>query len=693
MNQVRLVLHLSLRNLWAHKVKSLIVGSLMIFGALLVVFGTAMLDSVENAISRSVIHSLAGHFQIYSAKARDELAIYGGTAMSGQDYGVIPRFSEIKDVVEKVPNVRAVVPMGINLANMTRGSDLDRAFARLRDAHRRGDTTERDQLIPRIERMLKLLELELDNGVGITGGARKAELQTQLLDVRKALAPGFWDAYRADPIGTLEFLDTRIAPAGGEGRLMYLRYVGTDLTAFAKYFDRFKLVKGEMVPPGQRGILINQKFADVRLKLLAARLFDDLEEGRLEGLSVERNSALRSKARRLSTQAGSISLMLGPADVADLTTKLRAHLQQPEAAFDALLESFLNVDDKSLEARFRLFYDELAPRIELYPFKVGDVVTIRAWTRTGYAKAANVKVWGTFSFRGLERSDLSGAANLVDMMTFRTLYGQMSAGQKAELETIRKDSKVKTVSRENAEAAFFGGDDDTVEVEDGAGFSEFEGLSLKRTRRTADADTGFTQKELDDGLVLSAAVLMEDETLQAQTETAIAAALKAAKLDMQVVDWQKASGMLGQAALLVRGILYIAIFIIFGVALVIINNSMLMATLERVREIGTLRAIGAQRNFILWMLLVETVTLCVLSGGLGTGLAVGLLAWLGDVGIPALNDIMVFIFSGSRLFPEVALHHAVTGFVIILIVSLFATIFPARLATRIQPIEAMQSRD
>ena len=175
--------------------------------------------------------------------------------------------------------------------------------------------------------MLKLLELELVNGVKITGGSRKEELQTQLVDVRKALAPGFWERYRADPIPTLEFLDTRVAPAGGEGRLMYLRYVGTDLTAFAKYFDCFKLVKGEMVPPGQRGILINQKFADVRLKLLAARLVDDLEEGRVEGLSLADNSALRSKARQLSTQAGSISLMLSPADVEDLTPKIRALIE------------------------------------------------------------------------------------------------------------------------------------------------------------------------------------------------------------------------------------------------------------------------------------------------------------------------------------------------------------------------------
>jgi hypothetical protein len=667
----------------------------MVFGTLLVVSGTAMLDSVESAISRSVIHSLAGHLQIYSADARDELAIYGGTAMSGQDYGVISRFSDVKSVVEKIPNVRAVVPMGINLANMTRGSDLDRAFSRLRAAHRRGDLAERDQIIPRVSRMLQLLETELKNGVKISGGERKKELAQQLISVRRALDPSFWETYATDPIKTLEFLDTKIAPAGGEGRLMYLRYVGTDLTAFAKYFDRFKLVDGQMVPPGKRGILINQKFADIRLKLLAARLFDDLEEGRLEGLSLATNAALKSKARRLRTQAGSISLMLSPADVDALVPMLRKALAQPSEDFDALLERFLTVDDANIAQRYTFFYKELSKRVELYPFKVGDVVTIRAWTRTGYAKAANVKVWGTFTFRGLERSDLSGAANLVDMMTFRTLYGQMSSGQRAELETIRKDAKVRTVGRKDAENAFFGADadDDTTEDDDAEGFSEFEGVSLRKVRRTASDDALFSQAEIDDGLVLSAAVLLEDESQIEKTQLEIGDALRRAKLGMQVVDWQKASGFLGQAALLVRGIIYIAIFIIFGVALIIINNSMLMATLERVREIGTLRAIGAQSRFILGMLLVETVTLCVVSGGFGTLCAFGLVQWLSQVGIPATNDVMVFIFSGSRLYPEISMQHGLLGFVIIFIVSLIATLFPARLAMRIQPIEAMQSRD
>ena len=56
-----------------------------------------------------------------------------------------------------------------------------------------------------------------------------------------------------------------------------------------------------------------------------------------------------------------------------------------------------------------------------------------------------------------------------------------------------------------------------------------------------------------------------------------------------------------------RMVLYVAVLIIFVVALVIINNALVMATLERVQEIGTLRAVGAQRRFILAMLVIEAV--------------------------------------------------------------------------------------
>ena len=302
-------------------------------------------------------------------------------------------------------------------------------------------------------------------------------------------------------------------------------------------------------------------------------------------------------------------------------------------------------------------------------------MTIRAYTKSGYVKAVNVKVHGTFSFKGLESSDLSGAANLVDLITFRELYGEMSQEQRAELKAIRKEVGASSVSRKTAETDLFGGQDDDEgdsNTDSSDGFSEFDGVNLKRERRSAKLGPSFTQADIDNGIALSAAIILEDDDRLETTRLAIEKAVAEAGLNLKVVDWRNASAL----SSVVRGDtrhLYIAIFIIFGVSLVIINNSMLAATLERIREIGTLRAIGAQRQFVMAMILLETGILCLVSGLIGAGIALGLISWLNAVGIPAVNDILVFVFSGSRLHPDFTASHVATGVVVILVVSFLAT--------------------
>src|SRR6266852_3622976 len=91
-------------------------------------------------------------------------------------------------------------------------------------------------------------------------------------------------------------------------------------------------------------------------------------------------------------------------------------------------------------------------------------------------------------------------------------------------------------------------------------------------------------------------------------------------LPLKAISWQKASGIIGQFIMMARIVLYVAILIIFVIALVIINNALVMATLERVKEIGTLRAIGAQRRFILAMLVIESVVIGTIFGAIGAGL-------------------------------------------------------------------------
>jgi ABC-type antimicrobial peptide transport system permease subunit len=124
-------------------------------------------------------------------------------------------------------------------------------------------------------------------------------------------------------------------------------------------------------------------------------------------------------------------------------------------------------------------------------------------------------------------------------------------------------------------------------------------------------------------------------------------------LGIQAVDWQNAAGIIGQFIWVIRGVLTIAVLIIFAVAIVIINNSMVMATLERVAEIGTMRAIGAGKGFVTTMIIFETAVLGLIAGTVGALGGAAFIMWLGSAGIPAGNDFLLFLFSGPRLFPDV----------------------------------------
>jgi ABC-type lipoprotein release transport system permease subunit len=697
---LRLLLQVAFRNLFTSKI-NLLIGGIIFFGTLLVVVGGALLDSMDSAMSRSIIGSVAGHIQVYSDESRDELGLFG--QMGGEpDLAALDDFSRIKPVLEKHPNVQTVVPMGTNGALITSGNTVDLTLARLRDLYRkRADEGETpalregiDSLKAHVRQMVAIMEEELAKSRELLSDSAREPAEIEAL--ARARSEAFWAGFEQDPFASLEFLENRIAPQIPDGDLLYVRYAGTDLDTFQRTFDRMEVVDGKPVPPGQRGMLLSKFFYEEYLKLKTARRLDLIKQERdVNQKLISTDPQLQRWVKENQTQTREIAFQLDPIKTRQAVERLQKMLGSQETKLEPLLSAFLTTDDANFDTRYQQFYAELAPLLELYRIRLGDSLTITAFTRSGYVQSVNVKIYGTYQFKGLEKSALAGALNLMDLMSFRDLYGYLSADRKAEITELQQQSGVKAVDRAGAEEALFGEESgNTLVAEATPGLVEdtaaFEG-GLGSLRRDDLARRVYSQSEIESGVVLSSAVLLKDPEKLEETMAELKQAAKDAGLPLRVVSWQQAAGIIGQFVLMAKLVLYFAVFIIFVVALVIINNAMMMATLQRVREVGTMRAIGAQRSFVLGMVLVETLLLGLVFGAGGAAVGSGIMAALGKAGIPAGNEALYFFFSGPRLYPSLSAGNLVAAFVIVLVVSAISTLYPAFLATRVSPLQAMQT--
>lgn len=125
------------------------------------------------------------------------------------------------------------------------------------------------------------------------------------------------------------------------------------------------------------------------------------------------------------------------------------------------------------------------------------------------------------------------------------------------------------------------------------------------------------------------------------------------------------------------------------VAAIGITNTLFTSVLERTREIGILKAVGARDGHILWMFLLEGAAVGLIGGAVGLGVA-----WVAS--IPSDGWVKSLIEQQRReemitqtyfgwpwwLVPAVLL------FTVLLTTA--AAVFPARRASRIPPVEALR---
>ncbi len=171
-------------------------------------------------------------------------------------------------------------------------------------------------------------------------------------------------------------------------------------------------------------------------------------------------------------------------------------------------------------------------------------------------------------------------------------------------------------------------------------------------------------------------------------ETLAALVLKGISGDVK--QMQEMSVMFGLLKLADAIYNVIAIFFFLLGSSVIINTTM-MVIFERMREIGTLSALGMHGRELTRLFLLEGTFISVIGAGIGVIAGTAITLYLGRVGIDFTDAMQGMDMEiSSILYPVLSVPRTIFVYVYSVAIASLATLIPSRKASRIQPVEALR---
>jgi len=147
------------------------------------------------------------------------------------------------------------------------------------------------------------------------------------------------------------------------------------------------------------------------------------------------------------------------------------------------------------------------------------------------------------------------------------------------------------------------------------------------------------------------------------------------KEDFTIISQDEMISVMGKVLNIMTGVLGG----IAGISLLVggigIMNIMLVSVKERTREIGLRKAVGAKKRDILLQFLIESISLSLIGGIIGIGFGIG---------------ISLLIPRFTFLPTMVSLWSVLIAFFFSAIVGIFFGVYPARKATKLDPIQALR---
>lgn len=153
------------------------------------------------------------------------------------------------------------------------------------------------------------------------------------------------------------------------------------------------------------------------------------------------------------------------------------------------------------------------------------------------------------------------------------------------------------------------------------------------------------------------------------------------------VDWQQANQPLFSALALERRMGLFIIGLIIAVAALNITTMLILVVVERRRDIAVLSTLGATRMGVMLLFVIEGAVVGAIGAVAGMGL--GLVACFAG-NYFKLVSLPPDVYSISNVPLNVSIVETLIAALVAFVLSVLATIYPARAAARLRPVEALR---
>ena len=160
-------------------------------------------------------------------------------------------------------------------------------------------------------------------------------------------------------------------------------------------------------------------------------------------------------------------------------------------------------------------------------------------------------------------------------------------------------------------------------------------------------------------------------------------------IDARASGWLAGAGTIAKLSNTLALVFNFLVLIVAVVAVIIIMNTLVISVNERIGEIGTMRAIGAEKAFVRSMITLETLMISVIFGAIGAILGMIITGVIGSIGYEAPNTFFQVILGGPVLYPVISVKAVLISLLTVAFVGIAASLYPVSIALKISPVKAM----